>query len=69
MKFDATCDGAYVIMELNNKSERKRLAMMELLKRYKAVKLMRDFADANGKILILSRVVRRVCRIIVASLS
>ena len=62
MKFDATCDGAYVIMELNNKSERKRLAMMELLKRYKAV-VDEDFADAVWEDSYIKPCGTEVCRI------
>lgn len=37
MKFDALKDGAYVILEFNNKNIRKRQAMYELMKQYKVV--------------------------------
>jgi hypothetical protein len=52
MKFDASREGAFVILELNHPHEAKRLEMLTLLERYKAV-FDTCFSDATWEILFV----------------
>jgi hypothetical protein len=52
MKFDASREGAFVILELNHSNETKRLEMLTLLEEYKAV-FDSYFPDAVWEILFV----------------
>jgi hypothetical protein len=50
MKFDATREGAFVILEFNHPNENKRLEMMTLMEQYKVI-FESYFPDATWEIL------------------
>ncbi len=52
MKFDASREGAFVILELNHPNEGKRLEMLTLLEKYKSI-VDSYFPDATWEILFI----------------
>lgn len=50
MKFDATREGAFVILELNHPREERRLELLEILERYKVI-VEENFANATWELL------------------
>ena len=62
LKFDATRNGAYVILEINHRQEDLRLEMFEKLSWYKEI-LEKDFNDDLSGIYALLRKGKEVARI------
>ena len=62
MKFDASREGAFVILEFNHPNETKRLEMLTLLEEYKAV-FDSYFPDATWEILFVKSCGTPVSRI------
>jgi len=62
MKFDASREGAFVILELNHPNEGKRLEMLTLLEKYKPI-VDSYFPDATWEILFVKPCGTSVSRI------